>query len=196
MKHPLPVILTALFIVAGCAEHTAAPIARRPANWAQPIELEGAPNLHKVTGNLYRSAQPTAEGMQNLESLGIKTVVNLRAVHSDDDELEGTGLKGERIRFETWDPEMDEIVRFLKLVDDPENQPVLVHCLHGADRTGTMCAIYRVVVEGWSKDDAVREMKEGGYNFHSVWGNLPRWVEKLNVEATREAARLSPVTPE
>ena len=41
-----------------------------------------------------------------------------------------------------------DVVRFLKIVTDPESGSVLVHCLHGADRTGTMCALYRVAVEG------------------------------------------------
>lgn len=187
---PAPFLICAALLSAGCAQHPDVSADQRPATWAEPVELAGVPNLHRINDSLYRSAQPTARGMQNLEVMGIKTVINLRAVHSDDDELRGTGLKGERIRFQTWDPEQDEIVKFLMLVEDPENQPVLVHCLHGADRTGTMCAIYRVVVDGWSKDDAIREMKEGGYDFHSVWGNLPRWVEKLDVDATRKAAGL------
>ena len=40
----------------------------RPANWAQKIERPGLPNLHQVTTNLFRGAQPTAEGMKELES--------------------------------------------------------------------------------------------------------------------------------
>ncbi|MDA0323283.1 MAG: tyrosine-protein phosphatase [Verrucomicrobia bacterium] len=191
MRNHLPIILAVLPLITSCGEHPAIPVNDRPANWAQPVELDGAPNLHKVTGNLYRSAQPSTKGMRNLEALGIKTVINLRAIHSDDDELEDTKMQGEHIRFATWHPEQNEVVRFLKLVNDPEKQPVLVHCLHGADRTGTMCAIYRVVVEDWSKDDAIREMKEGDYNFHSIWNNLTRWIEELDVEATRKAAGLS-----
>ena len=47
--------------------------------WAERIELPGVPNFHKVSNDLYRGAQPTAEGMKRLEKLGIKTVVNLRS---------------------------------------------------------------------------------------------------------------------
>jgi len=55
----------------------------RPANWAEKIELPGLPNLHKVDDGLYRGAQPTAEGIKELEKLGVKTIVCLRATHSD-----------------------------------------------------------------------------------------------------------------
>ena len=55
--------------------------AARPGKWAVPMTLAGVPNLHKVSDGLYRSAQPTAEGMTNLVALGIKTVVNLRDNH-------------------------------------------------------------------------------------------------------------------
>ena len=43
---------------------------------------------------------------------------------------------------------------------DPAKRPVFVHCKHGADRTGTMVAFYRILFEGWSKDEAIREMKK------------------------------------
>ena len=67
----------------------------------------------------------------------------------------------------------------------PARVPVLVHCQHGADRTGSMIAVYRVIVQGWSKDDAIREMKEGGYGFHRIWGNLPEWIENLDIDGVR-----------
>ena len=62
-----------------------APSANRPAHWAQPMQVDGVPNLHKVSDSLYRSAQPSAEGMANLKAMGIVTVVNLRSFHCDRD---------------------------------------------------------------------------------------------------------------
>ena len=61
----------------------------RPAHWAEPIALEGVPNLHRISPTLYRSEQPTALGMKNLEKLGIRTVINLRYFNDDKDEVEG-----------------------------------------------------------------------------------------------------------
>lgn len=162
---------------------------KRPANWAEPVEIAGVPNLHKLSDTLYRSAQPTAQGMKNLkEKLAIKTVVNLRSFSSDRGEIGKTELGYEHITMKTWHPEKKEVVRFLKIVTDPKRQPVLVHCQHGADRTGTMCAIYRIAVQGWPKDEAIKEMREGGYGFHEVWSNLPKWIDSLDIEKIKRQA--------
>jgi len=165
--------------------------AERPANWAQPVELEGVPNLHKVNERLYRSAQPTTEGMRNLKRLGIKTVVNLRSYHSDRDELGETDLEYEHITMKAWRPERKEVVRFLQIVTDPKRTPVLVHCQHGADRTGTICAVYRISVEDWTKEEALREMQYGGFGFHSVWQNLLTWIRELDIELVRKEAEIT-----
>ena len=74
------------------AQETAALDRVRPARWAESMAVEGVPNCHKVSDALYRSAQPNAEGMQNLKRMGIATVVNLRSFHSDRKEIGETGL--------------------------------------------------------------------------------------------------------
>jgi protein tyrosine/serine phosphatase len=124
------------------------------------------------------------------EKLGIKTVISLRAFHSDKDEAESTKLKMERIRFNTWHPEDNDVVRFLNLVTNPANGPFLIHCQHGADRTGTMVAIYRIAVQGWTKQDAIKEMTDGGFGYHAMWKNLIQYLNKLDVEALKKKTGL------
>jgi protein tyrosine/serine phosphatase len=116
--------------------------------------------------------------MQNLKKMGIKTVINLRSFHSDRDELKGTGLAYEHLFMKAWHPEREEAERFLQIVTDPARTPVLVHCQHGADRTGTLCAIYRIAVQDWPKEEAIREMTDGGFGFHEIWSNLPEWIDQ------------------
>lgn len=111
-------------------------------------------------------------------------------LHSDRDELADTGLAYETISFATWHPEDDDIVRFLQIVTDKTRWPVFVHCQHGSDRTGTMCAIYRIAVQGWSKDEAIREMTQGGFGFHEGWQNLILYFSKLDVPAIKHRAGL------
>jgi protein tyrosine phosphatase (PTP) superfamily phosphohydrolase (DUF442 family) len=159
--------------------------------WAQPLELPGLPNLHKVCDELYRGAQPTAEGIKELEKLGVKTVVNLRFVLSDRDEIEGTTLAYEHINTTTFYPVTGDVVRFLKIVADPNCTPVFVHCQHGADRTGTMCAVYRIAVQGWSKDEAIEEMTKGGFGHHAIWKNLVEFVREIDIDQVKRAAGLS-----
>ncbi len=162
--------------------------------WAKPIKLAGVPNLHKVSDNLYRSAQPTAEGMQNLMKIGIETIVNLRSFHSDRDAIGSTSLGYEHIYMKSWHPEQKEVVRFLQLVTNPKRTPVLVHSQHGADRTGTMCVLYRVAVQGWTKEDAVREMTGGDFGFHKIWKNLPKWIAKLDINTINKEAGIKAST--
>jgi hypothetical protein len=45
-----------------------------------------------------------------------------------------------------------------------------------------MCAIYRIAIQGWSKEEAIQEMCEGGFGFHGVWSNLTHWVNKLDID--------------
>ncbi|MHC4460117.1 MAG: fused DSP-PTPase phosphatase/NAD kinase-like protein [Planctomycetota bacterium] len=163
--------------------------------WAHRLELAGVPNLHKVSDELYRGAQPSGEGMRRLKNLGIKTVVNLRSFHSDRGEIGDTGLAYEHIYMKTWHPEDKEAVRFLQIVSDTDRTPVFVHCKRGADRTGTMCAIYRVAIQGWSKSEAIEEMTKGGFRFYSGWQNLINYVLKLDVDEIKHRAGLNPPPP-
>ncbi len=159
--------------------------------WAQRLEVRGVENLHKVSEELYRGAQPSGEGMQQLKELGIKTIVNLRSFHSDRGEIGDTGLSYEHIYMKTWHAEDEEVVRFLKIVTDGKRTPAFVHCQRGADRTGTMCAIYRVAVQGWSKDDAIKEMSKGGFGFYSGWKNLINYIRELDIEEIKSKAGLN-----
>ena len=160
----------------------------RPAHWAKPIQIKGAPNLHKVSDTLYRSAQPSTEGMRNLKAMGIETVVDLRSFHSDRDEIGDTGLAYEQIYVKAWHPEEEDAVRFLQIVTNPKRSPVIVHCQHGADRTGTMCVLYRVAVQGWSKEEALKEMTDGGFGFHGIWENLIQWINGLDIDRIKRKA--------
>jgi hypothetical protein len=49
-----------------------------------------------------------------------------------------------------------------------------------------MCAIYRVAVQGWDREEALKEMTEGGFGFHGVWQDLVRWITALDMEGTKK----------
>jgi protein tyrosine/serine phosphatase len=164
--------------------------ANRPAHWAVPMQMEGVPNLHKISDMLYRSAQPSAGGMKNLKAMGIETVINLRSFHSDRDEIGDTALAHESISMKAWHAEEEDAVKFLQIVTNPKRSPVLVHCQHGADRTGTMCAVYRVAVQGWTEEEALKEMTRGGFGFHGIWEDLVRWINGLDIERIKNRAEI------
>jgi protein tyrosine phosphatase (PTP) superfamily phosphohydrolase (DUF442 family) len=169
-------------------------IPNRPKTWAQPVKLEGVGNLYRVSDQLYRSEQPSTIGIQNLKKLGIKTIVNLRTFHSDRGNIGETGLEYEQIYMKPWHGEEEDAVRFLQIVTDPKRTPVLVHCQRGSDRSGAMIAVYRIALQGWSKEEAIREMTEGGFGFHQTWENLPEWLQKLNIDDVKRKAGIKSIT--
>lgn len=185
------VFLLCLSAVPVCAQTpetaaSAAPAARSY-KWAVPLTLAGVPNLHRLTDHLYRSEQPTAEGFRNLEKLGIRTVINLRYFNSDDDEAEGTSLRLHRVKILTWRAGDDHVIEVMRMLRQKENGPFLIHCQHGADRTGLMSAMYRMLEQNWTAQEALDELIDGGYGFHSVWKNIKRYVLSADVSRLRAA---------
>jgi len=162
--------------------------------WATKLNKPGLKNFHQVAPMLFRGAQPTAEGMRSLERMGVKTIVNLRGFNSDRKEVKGTRLKLEELCVRAWHPDDQDVVRFLRIVANTNNLPVFVHCQHGADRTGTMVAIYRIALEGWSKEEAIAEMTQGDFGFHAVFKNLIKYVQNLDVAKMKRRAGLRETT--
>ena len=171
------------------AENAAAAPQSRPAAWATAVAIPGVPNLHRVAPNFYRSAQPESEGFKALtKDPGIKTVVSLRAFNSDEPLAAGTGVTLVRIKIHPWHIETEDVIAALANIRKGETTgPVLLHCQHGADRTGLITALYRVLYQGWSKDAAIDEMQNGQFGYHAVWGNIPHYVRSIDVEALRTA---------
>ncbi|MCC6124509.1 MAG: dual specificity protein phosphatase family protein [Pirellulales bacterium] len=186
-----PIFLLAYLVSWGLAfQAPAAEPAKTSRDWAKAVKKPGLPNLHKVNDRLYRGAQPEETGYEELAKMGIKTVICLRETDPDREAIKRVKLECIHIPVKTWNPTKDQVVQFLKAATDKRKQPIYVHCRHGSDRTGTMCAIYRVAVESWSKEDAIREMTKGDFGFHSLWTNLIRFIQKLDIDALKKKAGL------
>lgn len=154
-------------------------------DWAQPIDLAGLPNLHRMTPLIYRSAQPNTEGFHNLANIGVKTVINLRRTVDDSPRAMGTGLALIHIKITTRhinDENGAKIVLALRALRDAQsNGPVLLHCTHGADRTGMIAALWRMLYQGWSRTEALDELQQGGFGFHPVWINIPHYLQHVDL---------------
>jgi len=156
----------------------------------RPVDPEtGILNFAQVADGLYRGGQPSAESFAKLKAMGVRTVVSLRTFDRDRRLLEGLGLKYLHISFKAGHPETEDVVAFLKTVEEPANRPVFVHCKWGTDRSGMMTAVYRIVVEGWSKEEALEEMHTMGFN--EAWDSISDYVERLDVPALHERLRES-----
>ena len=79
-------------------------------DWALRLDASGLSNLHKVSDDLYRGAQPTEEGIQELQRMGIKTIINLRSDHSDLDIIKNTDIIYKSIPMTASNPKIEDDV--------------------------------------------------------------------------------------
>lgn len=152
--------------------------------------VPGVINFAKVDAALWRGSQPTAEGFQNLEKLGVRTIVSFRHDNDDLPLLKGTKLKYLRIPSRAFRPKDANIALFLKLMQEPAHWPVFIHCAQGRDRTGYNAAAYRMVYQGWKAEDAIAEMKT--FRFNRVWLTNPGYMRSLDVEGMKQRMAVSP----
>jgi tyrosine-protein phosphatase SIW14 len=161
----------------------------RDPKWAKPVSVEGLPNLNQVAPNLYRAAQPTDSGFKLAEqNLKIQTVINLRESQNDTALLQGTQILEQSVPMNALNITNAQVISALKLIKVGQAKgPVLVHCKHGADRTGVVIAMYRILYQGWTKQQAIDEMENGGFNFHSIFFNIPAFVKNADIPAFKQA---------
>ncbi len=172
-----------------CAEHhlkstASTTIRQRPAAWAMPVRSDNLQNFYRLDDKVYRSAQPDKKGFQELAAIGVKNVLSLRDYHSDDDGRD-SGLNLYRVKMEAGDITIGQLTDALRIIRNSEG-PILIHCWHGSDRTGLVSAMYRVVFQGWSKEDAIDELMNGGYGYHSLYKNIPEFIRQADIERVKQ----------
>jgi protein tyrosine/serine phosphatase len=137
-------------------------------------------NFFQVNDWLYRGAQPKMESFAVLsQQFKIRTVINLRwqpgPVARERKRVEDLGMNFQHVSLNYWTlPNQRDVDAFLKLLDDEQNRPIFVHCLHGKDRTGIMIAMYRILRCQWTLRQAYQEMVACG--FHRVATRHFKWA--------------------
>lgn len=136
-------------------------------------------------GRLYRSGQMTADGFADaVERFHIRTIINVQDEVPDpvlnrsfwnrqsikESELcRELGVRYIHLmpillpRHEVPQHRPAVIDQLLTLMDDESNYPVLIHCHAGLHRTGLLTAVYRMEYQGWTIDEAYRDMKAQGF---------------------------------
>ena len=183
MRQFAVLILAAALSANVCAENAA----DMPMRWATPVKQDA--NLYRLDDKLYRSEQLTRSDAAAVQSLGIKSVINLRFFDRDDNEtaLSGSGIVLFNKPLLTWRIKPKHIAETLYLIEQRQKQgPVLIHCYHGADRTGLISGMYRVIYQNWPIEEAKREMQQGPYGYHSIWRNIANMFTEEKVAKVRE----------
>jgi protein tyrosine/serine phosphatase len=142
-------------------------------------------NFGEVSPTYFRGEQPEGSEYATLAAFGIKTVIDLQADGQSNERglVERAGMKFHRIPMTTHvAPTKAQIAEFLKLVNDPANQPVYVHCAGGKHRTGVMTAVYRMANDGWTSDRAFKEMKSYKFGADFLHSEFKRFVYAFRPE--------------
>jgi protein tyrosine/serine phosphatase len=175
-----------LFCAIAVATVAAEPAPRlRPAHWAAPLINTTLENCYRVSDDLLRCEQPDPKDIADLRTLGVNSILNLRRHHKDSGELEKAGFKLLLRRMEADDLTVDDLVAALRIIRDAP-KPVMVHCWHGSDRTGSVVAAYRIVFQNWTPAAALDELRFGGFGYHEKWfPNIITLFETLDAEKLR-----------
>lgn len=179
-------ILTLSFMVSGCITTPSLPEDQRPTHWAK--ELNHAENFYQISADVFRSEQPNANLASQIKEHQIDVVINLRSRDLDSKQLKNQNLKLIHIPINTWSMRREDLLQIMLEIQQAKSfeQKVLIHCYHGSDRTGASTAMYRLIFEGWSTQDALDEMKYGGYGFHPIWINIEKIFTPENIKWIRE----------
>lgn len=162
-------------------------------------------------GVFYRVAQPTERGLNELvRDHGIRTVVSLQLFDFrlrrgllDPGEPSGT-LESQYVerlgaRHVQWPMGEEQFWpwltpwqfdEFFRLVDDPANHPIVVHCMGGRHRTGTLAALFRLEYDRWTPDEALAEMYSFSFGGAIPWQehNLRTYVPRPWPDTAQQAA--------
>jgi tyrosine-protein phosphatase SIW14 len=136
-------------------------------------------NFARVNDAYYRGAQPLGQSYADLAALGVKTVVDLQEYGdaAEPEAVRRAGMTYVQIRMNTRiNPTPEQVAQFLEIVNDPASQPVYVHCAGGRHRTGVMTAVYRMTNDGWTSDQAFKEMKKFRFGMDFLHPEFKRFV--------------------
>lgn len=141
-----------------------------------PLSIPGIENGYKVDDSVWRGAQPADSAWPLLAAAGVKLVVDLNSTgDAIQQQAKLAQLAGIQHFFPaSWSgilpPSQERVDSAIQIIRSYPG-PAFIHCLHGSDRTGTLCAIWRMFHDRWDFDDAMAEAftSLGLQGMHEFW---------------------------
>ncbi len=135
-------------------------------------------------GRAYRSAQLDATSLRLvLDHYGIRTIVNLRGAAPGalwyENERRVAAEAGVRlVDIDMSAMRLPDRATLLEIYDTlrTAEEPLLIHCQAGADRTGAVATLWRMIVLGQPRDTAARELTIFRGHFRTVRPEMDQLV--------------------
>jgi tyrosine-protein phosphatase SIW14 len=170
---------------------------------AHKLTVPGIPRFGEVTPTLYRGAQPTQEGFKKLAEMGVNIVVDVRGSRASERRLvTSLGMRYVPLHWQCFSPRDEHFAQFLALLRENPGKKVFVHCRVGDDRTGMDIAAYRIAEQGWTGEEARKEMEAYGVNWFHKLICLPlssyekEFPERFKTSAAFQSLRSGKQAPE
>lgn len=180
------------------------------------------PNFRQSAEGIYRGGRPTSDGLRHLQKMGVRTIISLQGgdmqfsdpavvdffkwwepgerpenIAAEKRNSEALGMSFVNAPLNSIQPVsaaadrmIDEI---LELMNDPNNQPLYIHCEHGRDRTGLLIALYQVKYLNAEVESAHKAWADSGHdNLHAFFtGNLDDYyfAKSAQIVALRDSLR-------
>jgi uncharacterized protein (TIGR01244 family) len=123
-------------------------------------------NFLRVNEEICTGGQPSMDDLAKMKEQGVKAIINLRQASEYNAEEEAARVKELGLRYfhipvKSTEPKDEQVAEFLKVMADPANRPVYIHCM-SANRVGGFWLIRRVLVDNWKLEDAIQEAEKIG----------------------------------
>lgn len=141
--------------------------------------------MQKISDSFYRSSDASMN-IPQLAKYGIKTILNLKIINKKElakltKVAKEHGIEYINIPINPFklDNSINEILDIIKTAS--EENPLLVHCTFGRDRTGFVTALYQNLKEDVPMQEAISDMYEHG--FRRLFFNMEQYLRGFNKTA-------------
>lgn len=124
-------------------------------------------------GKVYKSGLMEIEKLEEtISQYNLKSIIDLRDVQSEDSGRKDTekSMRDEsnlatQMGINYFNipsgqiPSPQQVTRFLKIMDNPDNYPVLIHCYHGKGRAEVYSTIYRMEYQDYLNAVAIEKTR-------------------------------------
>ena len=151
--------------------------------------IKGVTNFGRVTENVFRGGEVSSKGLENLHAMGVRTVIDLEGKSKERKACERLGIEYHAFPMDADErPDDASVERILSILRNAE-EPLYVHCSAGKHRAGTISALYRIRVQGWSPEDAWGEQQSYGFGSAKEHRELYEYVYGRGGPAARSKDR-------
>jgi protein tyrosine/serine phosphatase len=167
MKHSFILIFTILIFLA-CTRQVPEDVDEKYIPPAASV-VDKQFNFHIAASGIWRSSQPNKESIIRMRGHGLKSIINLRGDKETDNwESKLSDSLGINYFSRPIDSrekqDLDYLKGILALAEDSTNQPALIHCLGGKDRTGLIVGMYKLKYSTLPLSEIKKEMIMYGHD--------------------------------